>query len=94
MCRYELASGTPLVHEETNTLIFLHSVHSWHHASRETTTALLGLHPPAVLAVQCDNSLRSDASKLVAEANRITRNGVDLRHIADAYMRTVAGELL
>ena len=94
MCRYEVATAEPLQHEETSTLVFVHSVNRFHAASAETARGMLALLRPEVLAVQ----LHNDMAPGIVDGARKRMGWVSghehVQRIADGYQRVCMGAVL
>lgn len=90
-CRYEVATGEPLIHEESNTHIYLHSVNKFHAASVDCTRSMMQLLRPSMLAVGVSNSVQQDFVVDAQARMQLVRSKEHVQRIADGYHRICMG---
>lgn len=90
-CRYERSIDEPLVHRETSTLIFVHSVCGFHAASVETSRGLMQLAQPAAVAVCHFHDQRATLEQELQERASAARDARHVQQIADGYHRYLLG---
>ena len=92
-CRYEIAKGDPLIHQDSNTHIHLHSVNQFHAASVDCTRSIMQLLRPSLLAVALPNDHQADIIGRAEARLRSVRSSEHLQRIADGYHRICMGAL-
>ena len=92
-CRYEIATGDPLSHKESHTLIHVHSVNMFHAASVDCTRSIMQLLRPSLLAVLLPNDQQGDLLVSAQARLQAVRSGDHLQRIADGYHRICMGAL-
>lgn len=92
--RYEIATGDPLQHKETNTLVYVHSVNRFHAASVETARSMIMLLRPSVLAVQLHNDMAPGIVDAARQRLAMISGPEHVHQIADGYQRVCLGTRL
>eukprot|EP00892_Ulva_mutabilis_P011802 jgi/Ulvmu1/8995/UM005_0086.1 len=88
---YSIATGEPLEHGDSGTLVFVHSVNRFHAASVETVRGMTMLLRPEVLAVQLHNDMAPGIVDGARQRLAMASGPEHVQRVADGYQRICMG---